>query len=125
MLDASSVTAKFLIVSGVSESDSQIEAICACSALKIGEMLKDAEDATDERAIYAAACDAYYQWILIGCAASDESFKSMKAGDITLTSDVASVVRAAKALRDSSLEGAAPLLSDSAFYFSEVEIDDA
>ena len=125
MLDTSSVTAKFLIVSGLAESDSQIEALCACSALKIGEMLKDAENSADERVIYAAACDAYYQWILIGCTASDESFKSMKAGDITVTSDPKAVLNAAKALRDSSLESASSLLSDSSFYFSEVDIDDA
>lgn len=125
MLDTSSVTAKFLVISGADEADDQIEALCACSALKIGEMLKNAEDSDDDRVIYAAACDAYYQWILIGCAASDESYKSMKAGDITVTSDVGAVLNAAKTLRDNSLESISTLLSDNGFYFSEVDIDDA
>ena len=125
MLDTASVTAKFLVISGLDEADGLIETVCACSALRIGEMLKDGVSAEDERAVYAAACDAYYQWILIGCAADDEAFESMKAGDITVTADNARTVASAKQLRDASLEGIKMLITDNAFYFSEVDINDA
>ena len=125
MLNTSSVIQRFLVISGADEADDQIETLCACSALKIGEMLKNADDSNDDRVIYAAACDAYYQWVLIGFAASDESYRSMKAGDITVTSDSAAVLNAAKTLRDNSLESISALLSDNCFYFSEVDIDDA
>jgi hypothetical protein len=125
VLDNSTVTARFLVISGISETDARINALCGCSALKIGEMLRSSASETDERVIYAAACDAYYQWVLIGCAASDEAFKSMKAGDITLTSDSKSVLSAAKQLKESSLNAILPMLRDDSFYFSEVDADDA
>ena len=125
MLDVSSVTERFLLISGVAETDEKILALCQLSALRIQQMTVESEEQeTDGRLINAAACDAFYHWTLINRATDTDSLKSFRAGDITVEGDAEAVCEAALKLRNEAFDSLKGLLCDNSFYFGEVLIDD-
>lgn len=124
MIDVNSVIERFLELAGLQEADSRSQSMCACASLKLTSMLKDESFASDERVVFAAACEAYCQYVLAASCSQDSTLESLKAGDITISSDVSHLITSAEKLRNSALDTAAPLIERGSFYFGEVEVDD-
>ncbi|MBO4339587.1 MAG: hypothetical protein J5877_06715 [Clostridia bacterium] len=124
MIDTSLVEERFLLLSSLSEADETVEALCQSGVSKVEHMLKSDADLTDVRVIDAAAGDAFYQWILIKKSADTDSFRSFRAGDITVQNDVSVSLEAAGKIRDEAFKAISDLLIDRDFYFGEVLIND-
>ena len=124
MIDASRVTEKFLLLASIGQADDIIALLCQSGANKVEHLIRDDADRTDDRLIYAAASEAYYQWILNKKTACDDVFESFRAGDITVENDNAVSIEAAKVIRDEAFSAISDLLDDRQFYFGEVLIND-
>lgn len=124
MIDVSLVTERFLLLAAKSEADETIEALCQSGAQKLEHIVKEDADLDNALIINAAASDAFYNWVLINKAGSENDFKSFRAGDITVQNDVGFSLDAAKAIRDEAFETIADLFDDRDFYFGEVLIND-
>lgn len=124
MIDISSVTERFLLISDLSQTDEKISALCRASTDRIQSILSENADEDDDRVINAAACDAFYQWTLIERATDGDYIKSFRAGDITVESDGKELTDAAMKLKKEAFDALAGLIADNGFYFGEVKIDD-
>mgnify|MGYP006916022898 CR=1 FL=1 len=125
MIDVSPVIARFLLLCDRQQSDEKIQSLCQSSAQKISSLIKEDADESDDRLINAAACDAFYQWILLNRAVDSDALKSFRAGDITVENDADAVTSAAYNLKKEAFEALDGLIRDKGFYFSEVDINDA
>jgi len=124
MIDTSLVIDNFLLLASIGLEDDTIELLCQSSSQRIEHLLKEDADRTDDRLIFAAASDAYYQWVLMKKTVSDDTFESFRAGDITVENDNAVSIEAARTVRDEAFDAITDLLDDRRFYFGEVQIND-
>lgn len=92
---------------------------CETAAAVISENIRTDADASDIRLVTAAATLAYNRYLSAKNAADCE-IGSVRAGDITITSDVAKMSDAADRMLTAAFVDAAPLLKDTQFMFGTV-----
>lgn len=92
---------------------------CETAAAVISENIRTDADASDIRLVTAAATMAYNRY-LVAKNASDCEIGSVRAGDITISSDSAKAAEAAHQMMTAALIDAAPLLKDTRFLFRTV-----
>lgn len=124
MIDISLVVERFLLYAGLEQADGKITSLCQSSKNRMESLIKSTAEDNDDRLIVAAASDAFYQWSLLKKAVDEESFSSLRAGDITVKNDSDSVIKAAEKIRDEAFKALEGLIDDRGFYFGEVSIDD-
>lgn len=83
------------------------EPLCQAAAVSLREQLMDGADVTDDRLTLAAAADAFYQYALIH---SVDDAKSVKIGDVSVSSQSGTGAQTARALRSEMRTAIAPLL---------------
>ena len=92
---------------------------CETAAAVISENMKTGADASDIRLVTAAATLAYNRY-LTAKNATDCEIGSLRAGDITITSDSTKTTEAVHQMMTAALVDAAPLLRDTHFLFRTV-----
>jgi hypothetical protein len=123
-MDLSFVIERFLLLSSIESADDKIRSLCRVSAEYVQNALREDTAENDVRVIDAAACDAFYRWVLLKNATDPQAIKSFRAGDITVEGDLNCVTDAALKLRNEAFESLKGLIDDKGFYFGEVLIDD-
>ncbi|MBR5234303.1 MAG: hypothetical protein IKW03_08845 [Clostridia bacterium] len=92
---------------------------CETAAAVISENIRTDADASDIRLVTVAATMAYNRY-LVAKNAYDCDCGSVRAGDITITSDGEKTAKAAQQMMETALVDAAPLLKDNSFLFRTV-----
>lgn len=104
----------------LSEEDCErIIPFCSAACAEVSNRLRRAEYGDVPAVTAACAGVALYRFTLVKTA-SDESFESMKAGDITVSRSAASAAENASRFRDEALLAAAAYLTDVDFVFEAV-----
>lgn len=121
MLDSQTVFIKLCQLIECFDEDEQALYIpfCETAAAVISENIRADADASDIRLVTAAATLAYNRYLSAKNAADCE-VSSVRAGDITITSDVAKTSDAADKMLTAAFIDAAPLLRDTQFIFRTV-----
>lgn len=115
------VTDRFLLLSGIEESEIQRWLpLCRDSLEFIESRLKNKQDLEENicRISSAAAALAYYSYSLTASAAFEP--KRFKAGDVEIESSNSGMAEAAKALWLSEKEKLGDLLKDECFFFGRI-----
>ena len=115
ILPVDKIITTFFDLSGETEAD-KWRNHCATSAVSIIAMLKPGIDvATDEwKLCYAAACMAFYRYVLSGAA---EGITVLKAGDVTVNTSSDNAVTYARSLLEDALMPIGSLLIPKGFAF--------
>ncbi len=92
---------------------------CETAAAVISENIRTDADASDIRLVTAAATMAYNRYLVVKNA-SDCEIGSVRAGDITISSDGEKAAEASHQMMIAALIDAAPLLKDTGFMFRTV-----
>lgn len=115
-LSLSSVGKVFSSLSG--EEAAENEALLLAATRSICAMLRRGNYKNRENElIHAAACLAFYRYIL---AKQSEGMSSYKAGDITINSDILSAGKTARALLDDALAAISDCLKPKNFCFKSI-----
>ena len=115
-LSLSSVGKVFSSLSG--ENAEQYEGLLLAAAKSVCAMLiKGDHRSRESELIHAAACLAYYRYVLL---AVGEGTTSYKAGDITVNSDLESARQSARALLDDAFGAIRGIIKSSGFCFKSI-----
>ena len=95
--------------------------LCVVNLKKIETLLRDDADKDDIRICEAAACMSYYDYTL-RLASEEENVTSFKAGDVTISRSVRSLIEYASTLKEEALKALIPLLKDDGFVFCQTGI---
>lgn len=107
-MELEQVYQQFLRFAGLdAEQAQEWKPLCEAAAAKLGGMLSPEAPQTDSRLTLAAAGEAYYQYALLHCGTDA---KSVRIGDVSVSTQNGTGAQAARTLRDELLAGAAALL---------------
>ncbi|MDD4808216.1 MAG: hypothetical protein PHU30_06960 [Oscillospiraceae bacterium] len=108
-MELEQVYQQFLRFTGLdAEQGEEWMPLCEAAAAKLsGMLIPDTMEQTDSRLTLAAAADAYYQYAL---ANSTADAKSIKIGDVSVSSQSGTGADSARALRDELFAGIASFL---------------
>ena len=117
-LPISSVLSIFFDMTGESDTESWLDFCRSSSDIILAGIRDDADIAANERAIcYAAACHAFYIYVLRNCATGIASFKAV---DISIDNINRLTIEAAKTVFEDSMAAIAHLLKTNNFAFKAV-----
>ncbi len=115
-LSLSSVGKVFSSLSG--EGAAPHEELLLAASRSICAMLRGGDHRSREsELIHAAACLAYYRYVL---AAIGEGTASYKAGDVTINNDIEAAKQSAKALLDDALDSIRGIIKSGGFCFKSI-----
>lgn len=107
-MELGQVVEQFVRFAGIDEElAKQWEPLCQAAIANLREQLAPGVDLTDSRLTLAAAADAFYQYALIH---SSDDAKSVKIGDVSVSSQSGTGAQTARALRSELRTAIAPLL---------------
>lgn len=95
--------------------------LCVVNMKKIEIKLREDADKNDIRICEAAACMSYYDYVL-KLSSQEDNITSFKAGDVTITRSVKSLLEQATTLKNEALKELIPLLKDNNFVFCQTGI---
>lgn len=95
--------------------------LCVVNLKKIETMLRIDADKNDIRICEAAACMSYYDYTL-RLSSEEDHITSFKAGDVSVSRTVKSLLEHATNLKNDALKALLPLLVDEGFVFCQTGI---
>jgi hypothetical protein len=120
MLDCQAVFSRLCQLIECSEAEQTLYMpYCETAAAVISENIRADADASDIRLVTVGAIMAYNRYLTANNA-SDCELGSVRAGDITISTDGKKTAEAAHRMLTSALIDAAPLLKDNGFMFRTV-----
>lgn len=88
--------------------------LCVYCLEKLMKKLKSGADKGDMRIAYAAACDAYYSYVLMQTTDTEKN-ADFKAGDVTVKRRLSEALKAAEKIREDGISCVRELLNDESF----------
>ncbi len=117
-LPVRSVVSLFFDMTGEYDTEKWIDFCKASCNIILTSLRDDADIAANESSLcYAAACHAFYMYVLRGCASGIASFKAV---DISINTVSDLTLSAAKTVFEGAMANIAPLLKSTRFAFKSV-----
>ena len=122
MINIGQVFETFQLLSDLSEPDAQKWlGLCADAGRQLTDMLRGGADLTTytEAMIYAAAALAFYRYMLVKCAA-DQDTGSISIGDVKITKNASDTLKIAERIKDDALAALSGAFADRSFLFQGI-----
>ncbi len=120
MIDTSAVLNLMIELDGeIDKNREKASAICQAACEELSSQLKSEEYASLFTVIFACASVSLYRYYL-SLGLSDDSFESVKAGDVTVKRSASLIIQMANDLKNNALSGAMQYFNDISFAFKAV-----